>query len=504
MDGIFISYRRDDASGYAGRLYDRLVAQFGAHRVFMDVEGIELGADFVTAIEKAVGSCRVLIVVIGDEWLGIRDAQGRRRLDDPHDFIRLEVAAALSRDIRVVPVLVDGAQMPRAEDLPEPLQGLARRQAVSVHHNQWEGSTAKLVQALQRLLGERVDGGHGGLGAGARWGLAMGAVSALAVGGWWALGARGPDPAPPGTLVAGAPPSTSPAPASPTVTAANPPAAAAGPAAPPTAGVAPPVSSPAPPPAAPPIASPNSPVPAAPAPSAAASRSPSPAPRPDPAPAVRAPVAASPVPAPAPKAAAPAPPPAPATALDPRLPHPGQSWTYRVRGKWPTSPNREVVITASEVRDGQVLDRLSDPAADAPVLRRSRAGQGGFVSWPGIGMEFSPYLASTELLGWRGRGFNTPDIDPQWTQWHSQGQAIGHEPVTVPAGRFDTVKVEVWSSRTANGGAASINIEPVRVHYLVWYAPEVRRHVRLQRRVISAAGQEIERDLFELVAQRGG
>ncbi len=497
MDGIFISYRRDDASGYAGRLYDRLVAQFGAHRVFMDVEGIELGADFVNAIEKAVGSCRVLIVVIGDEWLDIRDAQGRRRLDDPHDFIRLEVAAALSRDIRVVPVLVDGAQMPRAEDLPEPLQGLARRQAVSVHHNQWEGSTAKLVQALQRLLGERVDGGHGALGEGARWGLAMGAVSALAVGGWWALGPRGPDPAPPGTLVAGAPPSTSPD--------AAPPAAAVGSPVPPAASVTSPVPSPAPspapPPTAPQIASPPS-LPAAPQPSAATSRSPSPAPRPDPAPAVRAPVAASPAPAPIPKVAVPSPAPAPAVALDPRLPRPGQSWTYRVRGKWPTSPNREVVITASEVRDGQVLDRLSDPAADAPVSRRSRAGQGGFVNWPGIGMEFSPYLASTELLGWRGRGFNTPDIDPQWTQWHSQGQAIGHEPVTVPAGRFDAVKVEVWSSRTANGGAASINIEPVRVHYLVWYAPEVRRHVRLQRRVISAAGQEIERDLFELVAQR--
>jgi hypothetical protein len=191
-------------------------------------------------------------------------------------------------------------------------------------------------------------------------------------------------------------------------------------------------------------------------------------------------------------------------AVDSRLPRPGQSWTYRVRGKWPTSPNREVVITTSAVRDGLVDDRLSDPAAAEPVQRRSRAGQGGFVVWPGLGMEFSPYLASTELLGWRGRGFSTPDIDPQWTQWHSQAQAIGHEAVTVPAGRFDAVKVEVWSSRTANGGVASINIEPVRVHYLVWYAPEVQRYVRMQRRVISAAGQEIERDLFELVARRGG
>ena len=97
MDGIFISYRRDDSAGYAGRLYDRLAAQFGADRVFMDVAGIELGTDFVTAIEQAVGSCKVLIVVIGDEWLSTTDAAGRQRLDDPHDFVRLETGVALER-----------------------------------------------------------------------------------------------------------------------------------------------------------------------------------------------------------------------------------------------------------------------------------------------------------------------------------------------------------------------------------------------------------------------
>eukprot|EP01041_Mallomonas_annulata_P016357 gene16357-biopygen9244 len=110
MDGIFISYRRDDSAGYAGRLYDRLAAQFGADRVFMDVAGIELGTDFVTAIEQAVGSCKVLIVVIGDEWLSTTDTAGRRRLDDPHDFVRLETSVALEREIRVVPVLVGGGR----------------------------------------------------------------------------------------------------------------------------------------------------------------------------------------------------------------------------------------------------------------------------------------------------------------------------------------------------------------------------------------------------------
>ncbi|MCW8949274.1 MAG: toll/interleukin-1 receptor domain-containing protein, partial [Sedimenticola sp.] len=90
MDGIFISYRRDDSAGYAGRLYDRLAAHFGAERVFMDVEGIDPGTDFVDAIERAVTSCKVLIVLIGHEWLEIDDGSGHRRLDDPNDFIRIE------------------------------------------------------------------------------------------------------------------------------------------------------------------------------------------------------------------------------------------------------------------------------------------------------------------------------------------------------------------------------------------------------------------------------
>ena len=95
MKGIFISYRREDSAGYAGRLYDRLAGHFGADRVFMDVEGIEPGVDFVDAIESAVASCEVLIVIIGNEWLAA-DAAGKRRLDDPKDFVRIETAAALA------------------------------------------------------------------------------------------------------------------------------------------------------------------------------------------------------------------------------------------------------------------------------------------------------------------------------------------------------------------------------------------------------------------------
>jgi len=151
MNGIFISYRRDDAPGYAGRLYDRLAAHFGGERVFMDVQGIEPGVDFFEAIERALGSCEILIVLIGKDWLAT-DSAGRHRLDDPADFVRLETVTALSRGIRVVPVLVEGAQMPRADQLPPDLLPLARRQAVELSHKQWDATGADLIRTLEKIL----------------------------------------------------------------------------------------------------------------------------------------------------------------------------------------------------------------------------------------------------------------------------------------------------------------------------------------------------------------
>ena len=151
MKGIFISYRREDTAGYAGRLYDRLAAHFGPDRVFMDVEGIEPGVDFVDALERAVGSCEVLIVLIGKDWL-VADGAGKRRLDDPADFVRIETAAALARNIRVVPVLVDDAEMPRANQLPAEMASLARRQALELSHKQWEATSSELIQTLEKIL----------------------------------------------------------------------------------------------------------------------------------------------------------------------------------------------------------------------------------------------------------------------------------------------------------------------------------------------------------------
>src|SRR5687767_11777987 len=129
MANIFMSYRREDTAPYAGRLYDRLAAQFGKDQIFIDVDRIQPGDDFVEIITRTIAAARVLLVVIGRQWASVSDHTGARRLDDPDDFVRLEILAALARDLRVIPVLVGGATMPRPEDLPEPLQPVARRLA---------------------------------------------------------------------------------------------------------------------------------------------------------------------------------------------------------------------------------------------------------------------------------------------------------------------------------------------------------------------------------------
>jgi beta-lactam-binding protein with PASTA domain len=152
MDTIFISYRREESAGHAGRIYDRLREKFGKDRVFMDVSAIEPGVDFAEAIDRAVGSCAVLLVVIGRKWLECTDGTGQRRLDDARDFIRLEVATALRLNIRVIPVLVQGAAMPREEDLPDGLKMLARRQAIEINDTHWDSDLSQLVETLERVL----------------------------------------------------------------------------------------------------------------------------------------------------------------------------------------------------------------------------------------------------------------------------------------------------------------------------------------------------------------
>lgn len=149
MGAVFISYRRDDTEGQAGRLYDDLVEHFGKGAVFMDVVGLEAGRDFRKAIDQHVSSCGVLLALIGTNWLSATNAEGKRRLDDQNDFVRLEVAAALKRDIPVVPVLVRGARMPRAEELPPDCQDLSYRNGVELTHARWDSDIQLLISALR-------------------------------------------------------------------------------------------------------------------------------------------------------------------------------------------------------------------------------------------------------------------------------------------------------------------------------------------------------------------
>ena len=153
MDGqIFISYRRDDSQAWAGRIYDRLSSHLASNHIFMDVDKIDPGVDFIDAIEESIGSCDALIAVIGRRWLISDDEEGRRRVDNPEDFVRIEIATALERGVRVIPVLVDGALMPRSGDLPDELKRLARRQAVEIRHDRFDDDCKRLIAALERAL----------------------------------------------------------------------------------------------------------------------------------------------------------------------------------------------------------------------------------------------------------------------------------------------------------------------------------------------------------------
>ena len=149
---IFISYRRQETAWPAGRLYDVLVEHFPAEQVFKDVDNIEPGEDFVERITASVGSCDVLLALIGLQWLTITDEEGRRRLDNPGDYVRLEIETALTRKIRVIPILVDDARMPSAKELPATLAALVRRNAVEI--NPLTFDTKRLIAAVQKTLAE--------------------------------------------------------------------------------------------------------------------------------------------------------------------------------------------------------------------------------------------------------------------------------------------------------------------------------------------------------------
>lgn len=150
---VFISYRRGDSAGHTGRLYDGLSAALGDAAVFMDIDAIDPGVDFAQRIRQALTICRVALVVIGPRWISAAAPDGARRLDDPEDYLRVEIAAALRRDdVVVVPVLVAGADMPTREQLPEPLQPLALRHAFELSDSRWVSDVGHLVDVVRRAV----------------------------------------------------------------------------------------------------------------------------------------------------------------------------------------------------------------------------------------------------------------------------------------------------------------------------------------------------------------
>jgi hypothetical protein len=148
VGSVFISYRREDSQGQARALFQDLVARLGRDAVFMDVDSIALGRDFRDVLQERLATCDLMLALIGREWLAGKDGEGRRRLDNPGDFVRLEIAAALKRKIPTTPLLLQGAQMPTAEQLPGDIKDLAYRNGFELSHNRWESDVQELVKRL--------------------------------------------------------------------------------------------------------------------------------------------------------------------------------------------------------------------------------------------------------------------------------------------------------------------------------------------------------------------
>ena len=178
---VFLSYRRDDVAGYAGRLEDALEQRLGQGTAFRDLDDIAPGADFVREIRAQLAQARAVVVLIGPRWAGDgAGADGGRRIDDPADFVHIEVQEALASGVPVVPVLLPGASMPSAGSLPGPLAGLARRNAMTLSDVHWDADVDRLVAAVGLAPARR---------AVWPWALGGAVVAAVLVGAWCRWGA---------------------------------------------------------------------------------------------------------------------------------------------------------------------------------------------------------------------------------------------------------------------------------------------------------------------------
>ena len=149
---IFISYRRQDTAAYAGRIYDRLSAKYGEENVFMDIDRIEPGQDFVDVINSSVAEAGVLLVLIGREWIKMTDKNGVPRLSNPEDFVRLEILAGLAQKTVIIPVLLADAEMPSTQALPEALQPFARRNAIEISDTRFHSDVDRLIEAIEKIF----------------------------------------------------------------------------------------------------------------------------------------------------------------------------------------------------------------------------------------------------------------------------------------------------------------------------------------------------------------
>jgi len=225
MARIFINYRRDDTPGVAGRLFDYLASKYSRRELFMDVDAMQPGLDFAKQLDTQVSQCHVLLAVIGPHWLDAHDQAGKRRLDSDKDYVRIELASALKRDIAVIPVLVDGAVMPPEESLSEDLRPLARRHALELRHTRFNADADAIVHALETVVPRRRTAW---IVAGVGAAVAVAAIAAIAVI-WPKLTAK---PVAPPPIAAAAkpatvnPPAAAPQPAAPAQQAAVPPPAA--------------------------------------------------------------------------------------------------------------------------------------------------------------------------------------------------------------------------------------------------------------------------------------
>jgi hypothetical protein len=521
MSGIFISYRRADSDGWTGRLRDTLRARFGK-RVFHDVDNIPDGEIFSDVIDRALQECEVALIIIGPNWATARDERGRR-LDQEEDWVRTEAAMVLNRKIRVIPVLVGGAKLPRADELPEELRSITKRQAREIRSTSWDSDVGLLIDQLKQILGQRRR---------PAWLYALPAAAVVAVLAIFAgqryfdSSTRPPDPV--AVSKSGELPQQKPVPAAtiaesvtstPRESAKEKPPVIAKPekaqpapapmkeSAAPSQPAAPPASTtrPASKPASIPVA------PAAPVSRQSAAVAVAP-----PVQEPRNPVAAQPEVAPPPDrvaAAAPAAPEKPARAPGLNIPsrpaaarelRVGDSWTYRLRE---VRFNKNLATVTHEISGGDASGIRESVRLGESVNQRRLPFEPRMFEQPidreSKLIEFAPFLpAFLELqpgMTWgKIAGGSSPGAD-----WRFSGKVAGRERVAVPAGSFDAVKAEleghldVTFPTTRDMASETF---PAYQTYTVWFVPEVGRAVKYVRRTFNRARSLLDHEQYELMS----